>query len=154
MTPDLIIFDCDGVLIDSELIACGADAEELNRIGYPITADEVVRRYLATADVCLSPDPYTPLNDLSTMNKIMDYMAFGKPTVSFDLREARVSAGDSAVYVPCGDDRAFGEAIVSLVDDPQRRETMGIVGRQRIETELAWDHQERHLLAAYAKALA
>jgi glycosyltransferase involved in cell wall biosynthesis len=116
--------------------------------------DEAVRRYLATADVCLSPDPYTPLNDLSTMNKIMDYMVFGKPTISFDLREARVSAGDSAVYVPCGDDRAFGEAIVNLVDDPQRRETMGVVGRQRIETELAWEHQEQHLLAAYAKALA
>ncbi len=116
--------------------------------------DSDVQRYLSTADVCLSPDPYTPLNNLSTMNKIIEYMAFGKPVVSFDLKEARVSAGAAAVYVPCGDERGFGDAIVHLLDDPQRREEMGQLGRQRVLTKLAWDHQKPHLCAAYEAALA
>jgi glycosyltransferase involved in cell wall biosynthesis len=115
--------------------------------------DETVRRYLSTADVCLSPDPYTPLNNLSTMNKIIEYMAFGKPVVSFDLKEARVSAEEAAVFVPCGDDRAFAEAIVALLDDPERRARMGQFGRQRVLTKLAWDHQKPHLCAAYETAL-
>ena len=115
--------------------------------------DSEVKRYLSTADVCLSPDPYTPLNNLSTMNKIIEYMAFGKPVVSFDLEEARVSADDAAVYVPCGDDRGFGDAIVQLLDDPQRREKMGQLGRQRVLTKLAWDHQKPILREAYEAAL-
>jgi glycosyltransferase involved in cell wall biosynthesis len=115
--------------------------------------DEDVQRYLSTADVCLSPDPYTPLNDLSTMNKVIEYMAFGKPVVSFDLKEARVSADKAAVYVPCGDDRAFAEAIVELLDDPQRRAQMGELGRQRVLTKLAWDHQAPQLCAAYDTAM-
>jgi glycosyltransferase involved in cell wall biosynthesis len=115
--------------------------------------DRDVRRYLATSDVCLSPDPYTPLNDLSTMNKIMDYMAFAKPVVSFDLKEARVSAGEAAVFVPCGDELAFGEAIVDLIDDAPRRERMGRIGRQRIVEQLAWDHQKQKVLIAYDVAL-
>jgi glycosyltransferase involved in cell wall biosynthesis len=115
--------------------------------------DEDVQRYLSTADVCLSPDPYTPLNDLSTMNKIIEYMAFGKPIVSFDLKEARVSADEAAVYVACGDERAFAEAIVDLLDDPERRVRMGQLGRQRVLTKLAWDHQTPYLCAAYETSL-
>lgn len=115
--------------------------------------DEDVQRYLSTADLCLSPDPYTPLNDLSTMNKIVEYMAFGKPVVSFDLKEARVSAGDAAVYVPSGDERAFGDAIVELLADPQRRQEMGQLARRRFLTELAWDHQLPRLHEAYEAAL-
>ncbi len=115
--------------------------------------DGEVQRYLSTADVCLSPDPYTPLNNLSTMNKIMEYMAFGKPVVSFDLKEARVSADEAAVYVRCGDEHGFGDAIVQLLDDPQRREHMGHFGRQRVLTQLAWDHQKEKLCAAYEAAL-
>jgi glycosyltransferase involved in cell wall biosynthesis len=111
--------------------------------------DEDVQRYLSTADVCLSPDPYTPLNNLSTMNKIIEYMAFGRPVVSFDLKEARVSAGEAAIFVPCGDDRAFAEAVVELLDDPKRRALMGEYGRRRVLTKLAWDHQTPHLSAAY-----
>jgi glycosyltransferase involved in cell wall biosynthesis len=116
-------------------------------------ADRDVRRYLVTSDVCLSPDPYTPLNNLSTMNKIMEYMAFAKPVVSFDLQEARVSAGEGAVFVPCGDEPAFAEAIVDLIDDAPRRERMGRIGRQRIEEQLAWDHQRGKVLVAYDVAL-
>ena len=115
--------------------------------------DADVKRYLSTADVCLSPDPYTPLNDLSTMNKIMEYMIMGKPLVSFDLKEARFSAQDAAVYVPCGDIRAFGQAIVKLLDDPCRRQQMGEFGRRRVLEELAWEYQKPCLLAAYSAAM-
>ena len=72
--------------------------------------DEDLLRYLSTADVCLSPDPRNPLNDVSTMNKIMEYMAMARPIVSFDLREARVSAGDAAVYAPANDESRVRQA--------------------------------------------
>ena len=80
--------------------------------------DEFVQVCLSTADVCLSPDPHNPLNDVSTMNKVLEYMAMGRPIVSFDLREARVSAGDAAVYVPANDEQAFAVAIASCSTIP------------------------------------
>ena len=84
--------------------------------------DEVVTRVLSTADVGLSPDPKNPLNDLSTMNKSMEYMAFELPVVAFDLRETRVSCGDAAVYATPNDEHEFAEAIVALMDDePEAR---------------------------------
>jgi glycosyltransferase involved in cell wall biosynthesis len=82
--------------------------------------DEDVVRYLSTADVCLSPDPLNPLNDVSTMNKVMEYMAMGRPIVSFDLREARVSAGDAAVYAQPNDEHESAKLIARLLDDPAR----------------------------------
>jgi glycosyltransferase involved in cell wall biosynthesis len=111
-----------------------------------------VKRYLSTADTCLSPDPYTPLNNLSTMNKVMEYMLMGKPLVSFDLKEARFSAQEAALYAPCGDIEAFGRAIVELLDNPDRRHTMGEFGRKRVLQELAWEKQKPSLLAAYEVA--
>lgn len=87
--------------------------------------DEFVQRCLSTADVCLSPDPMNPLNDVSTMNKVVEYMAMGRPIVSFDLVEARVSAGDAAVYVTANDESAFAKAIDDLLDAPDRRQEMG-----------------------------
>ena len=92
--------------------------------------DEFVQRCLSTADVCLSPDPLNPLNDVSTMNKVVEYMAMGRPIVSFDLVEARVSAGDAAVYVPANDELAFAEAIDALLDDPGAPSQMGESGRR------------------------
>ncbi|HEY3007304.1 MAG TPA: glycosyltransferase family 4 protein, partial [Micromonosporaceae bacterium] len=77
--------------------------------------DEDLLRYLSTADVCLSPDPLNPLNDVSTMNKIMEYMAMSRPIVSFDLREARVSAGEAAVYAPANDESEFAKLIAVLL---------------------------------------
>ncbi len=87
--------------------------------------DEFVQACLSTADVCLSPDPRNPLNDVSTMNKVVEYMAMGRPVVSFDLVEARVSAGEAAVYVPANDEQAFAAAIDELLDDPERRASDG-----------------------------
>ena len=90
--------------------------------------DELVTRILSTADIGLSPDPKNPLNDLSTMNKSMEYMAFELPVVAFDLRETRVSTGDAAVYVKPNDVRDYAEAIVALLDDEQKRARPGQAG--------------------------
>ena len=90
--------------------------------------DEFVQRCLSTADVCLSPDPLNPLNDVSTMNKVVEYMAMGRPIVSFDLVEARVSAGDAAVYVPANDELAFAKAIDDLLRRPRAPSPDGRVG--------------------------
>jgi glycosyltransferase involved in cell wall biosynthesis len=113
--------------------------------------DELVTRILSTADVGLSPDPKNPLNDVSTMNKTMEYMAFELPVVAFDLRETRVSAGDAAVYVTPNDVHEYAKAIVELVDDAPRCADLGKLGRARVEDELAWSHQERAYLSVYEK---
>lgn len=114
--------------------------------------DDELLACLATADVGLSPDPYNPLNDVSTMNKVLEYMACGLPIVSFELREARVSAGDAACYVPCNDTDAFAAAASALLDDPAERDRRGRIGRERIAGDLSWDHSKSALLASYAAA--
>jgi len=111
--------------------------------------DELVTNILSTADVGLSPDPKNPLNDLSTMNKSMEYMAFELPVVSFDLRETRVSVADAGVYVRPNDIREYAQAIVELMDDEPRRAELGKLGRIRVEQELAWHHQQRAYLGVY-----
>jgi len=116
--------------------------------------DEDLVRYLSTADVCLSPDPYNPLNDVSTMNKVMEYMAMSRPIVSFDLREARVSAGEAAVYAPANDEPEFARLTSRLLDDPSERERMGKLGKERVEGPLAWSNSQQALLAAYEAAMA
>jgi glycosyltransferase involved in cell wall biosynthesis len=113
--------------------------------------DELVTRILSTADVGLSPDPKNPLNDVSTMNKTMEYMAFELPVVAFDLRETRVSAGEAAVYVQPNDEHAYAEAIVSLMDDEPGQARLGKMGRVRVEQELAWSHQKRAYLGVYER---
>src|SRR5262249_43639015 len=115
--------------------------------------DDLVASILSTADVGLSPDPKNPLNDVSTMNKTMEYMAFELAVVAFDLRETRVSAGEAAVYVQPGDLRGYAEEIVKLMDDEPRRVLAGKVGRTRIEQELAWGYQELAYLDVYRKVL-
>jgi glycosyltransferase involved in cell wall biosynthesis len=111
--------------------------------------DEIVTAVLSTAEVGLSPDPLNPLNDVSTMNKTMEYMAFGIPVVAFDLRETRVSAQDAARYVEPGEVEAYAQAVVDLVDDPQARTEMGRRGRERVEQHLAWEHQRVGYLAVF-----
>lgn len=115
--------------------------------------DDEVLDWLSTADVCVAPDPIDPLNDISSFNKIVEYMAMAKPIVAFDLRELRISAGEAAEYVAGNDDAAFGEAILRLLDDPERRRTMGAAGRRRFQNDLAWEHQETRLLALYDELL-
>jgi glycosyltransferase involved in cell wall biosynthesis len=104
---------------------------------------------LNTADVCVNPDEVNPMNDKSTMNKIMEYMALGKPIVQFDVTEGRFSAGGSSLYARANDSVDMAEQIVALIDDPARRAEMGRIGRARVETELAWPYAAPKLLAAY-----
>ncbi|MEV0017644.1 glycosyltransferase family 4 protein [Streptomyces tendae] len=114
--------------------------------------DAELVRYLSTADVCLSPDPRNPLNDVSTMNKVLEYMAMGRPIVSFDLREARVSAGDAALYAAANDETEFAGLVARLLDDPDERARMGKIGQERVNGQLSWRNSQRALLAAYAAA--
>jgi glycosyltransferase involved in cell wall biosynthesis len=107
---------------------------------------------LATADVCVNPDEANRMNDISTMNKVMEYMAVAKPMVQFDLHEGRVSAGDSSLYAVRNDATSFASCIVALIDDPQARARMGQIGQQRLVTTLSWDFQVPELLAAYKRA--
>ncbi|MBN1172121.1 MAG: glycosyltransferase family 4 protein, partial [Micromonosporaceae bacterium] len=116
-------------------------------------ADADLVRYLSTADVCLAPDPVNPLNDVSTMNKIVEYMAMARPIVSFDLRETRVSAGEAALYAPGNDVSRFAELIAHLLDNPQERQRMGQLGQARVNGPLSWDNSRTALLAAYQAAL-
>ncbi len=115
--------------------------------------DEMVSRVLSTADVGLSPDPLNPLNDVSTMNKTMEYMAFELPVVAFDLRETKVSAQDAAVYASSNDVESYAEALADLLDDPKRRASMGAGARSRVEERLAWRHQERVYVQTYRRLL-
>ena len=115
--------------------------------------DEEMLDYLATADVGAAPDIDSPLNDISTMIKTMDYMAMGLPVVSFDLTESRVSAGEAAAYARSHSAAAFGNAIIALLDDPEAREKMSRLGQERIAGPLSWEHSSDQLLAAYDRAL-
>jgi glycosyltransferase involved in cell wall biosynthesis len=116
-------------------------------------ADREMIELLSRADVCVAPDPKDALNDVSTMNKIIEYMALAKPLVAFDLREARVSAGDAAVYATPNDPADFAQKIVDLLAAPERRREMAAAGRRRFETTLAWEHQREKLLGLYRELL-
>jgi glycosyltransferase involved in cell wall biosynthesis len=112
-------------------------------------SDEDMVRYLSTVDICLDPNPSSPLNDVSTWIKVMEYMALGKPLVSFDLKETRISAAGAALYVKPNDEAEFAGAIARLMDDPAERARMGEVGRARVQNELGWHVTSRNLLDAY-----
>ena len=108
-----------------------------------------VSQYLSAADICLAPEPSNDYNDRCTVIKITEYMAMAKPIVAFDLPEHRITAEDAAVYARANDEAEFAQNIVTLMDDTQKREKMAKIGRERIETELAWSFQEKYLLEAY-----
>jgi glycosyltransferase involved in cell wall biosynthesis len=112
---------------------------------------EEVLGIIGQADVCVSPDGKNPLNDRSTMVKVLEYMAAGKPVAQFDLHEGHVSAGNAALYATSDDPIDLAAKIGRLLDDPGLRQRLGHLGRRRIETDLAWQHQVPQLLAAYAR---
>jgi glycosyltransferase involved in cell wall biosynthesis len=111
--------------------------------------NEQLREVLSTADVCVNPDEYNEMNDKSTMNKVMEYMAMGKPVVQFDLREGRASAGESSLYCSPNDAVDLGEKILWLLDRPEERERMGHLGRERVIHELAWQYEKPKYVALY-----
>jgi glycosyltransferase involved in cell wall biosynthesis len=104
---------------------------------------------LSTCDVCVDCDPLNSLNDKSTMNKILEYMALGKPVVQYDLVEGRRSAGDAAIYARPNDTADLALKILTLLDDEELRRRMGVIARARMENEFEWRHQAPRLLNAY-----
>jgi glycosyltransferase involved in cell wall biosynthesis len=117
-------------------------------------SDQDLIEILSTADVCVNPDRPSEMNDISTMIKIMEYMALGKPIVQFDLKEGRFSAQEASLYAKKHEGAAdFAEKIIWLLDRPEERRRMGELGRKRIEEELAWRYSVPKLLAAYREAL-
>jgi len=115
--------------------------------------DEELGAYLSTADVSVAPDPKNPMNDKSTMNKILEYMAYARPVVLFDLVEGRRAAGDAALYARPNDPLDFAEQIQTLLESEPLRRELGERGRKRIEEKLNWAAEKRALLAAYQAAL-
>ncbi len=113
--------------------------------------DEELFSVLSSADVCVNPDRVNPMNDQSTMNKILEYMAFSKPIVQFEVREGRYSAQEASLYAAPNDTDDLADKILTLLDDPAKCAEMGAYGRARVETELSWDHQVDTLVAAYTR---
>jgi len=114
-------------------------------------SDDLLLDYLSVSDVCLAPDPPDRMNHLSTMTKIMEYMACGNPIVSFDLLESRRSAGDAAVYVAGDDPRRFGKALSELLNAPAQRERMGQIGIERSIQLVGLDLSQKALLEGYSR---
>jgi glycosyltransferase involved in cell wall biosynthesis len=114
-------------------------------------SDEDLWAQLSTTDLCVDPDPKTEWSDMSTMNKMIEYLAFGKPVVAFDLREHRFTAGDCAEFVEANNEEAMAHAIRALLLDPERRTEMGKKGKIRFQTMLAWENAEKILIASYDK---
>jgi glycosyltransferase involved in cell wall biosynthesis len=112
-----------------------------------------LHRLLASADVCLAPEPSNPLNDASTMVKVAEYMGHGRAVVATDLAETRRTAAEAAVYVPPGDPAAFAEGIARLLDDEALRVHLGRAAERRARSALSWERSEQGLLAAYRRAL-
>jgi len=142
------------------LIGAGDSFAELKQLACSLGLDGVCRftgrvpdaeveRVLATADVCVSPDPLNPLNDVSTMNKVLEYMACAKPVVCFDLREHRASAGDGALYAEPNRDDDLAAQIERLLEDPDLCQRLGAYNRRRFLDTLAWEHNAGELLRAY-----
>ncbi len=141
----------------TELAAMRELAKDLGVAGYVTftgrAPDAELLEMLNTADVCVNPDRANDMNDRSTMNKIMEYMALGKPIVQFDLTEGRVSAGEASWYARPNDVADLAQKIVSLLADEAARARMGAIGRERVERVLAWQHEAPRLLAAYEQLL-
>ncbi len=113
--------------------------------------DETLLKYLNTADVCVNSDKYNSMNDKSTMNKILEYMALAKPIVQFELTEGRVSAGEASLYAKQNDAKDMAEKIIYLLERPETRKTMGEYGYNRVINELSWEHTSKALLEGYEK---
>ena len=113
--------------------------------------DQQLLEYLNTADVCVNSDEYNRMNDKSTMNKILEYMALAKPIVQFDLTEGRYSAREASVYAKNNDGVDMAVKIQELLADPEKRRRMGEFGRDRVINELSWEHTSKALLDGYEK---
>lgn len=155
-----IVYDIGRTDVHFGLVGGGTSLEAMRRLAVELgvadfvtftgrVSEDEMLAVLNTADVCVNPDIANEMNDKSTMNKIMEYMALGKPIVQFDLKEGRFSAQEASLYAARNDAPDMARKIVELLDDPQRRQTMGEFGRRRVESELEWRYEVPRLLAAY-----
>ncbi len=155
-----IVFDLKRSDIHFGLVGGGTSLNEMKALAQSLKVDpfvtftdrvpdEQMLAMLNTADVCVNPDIANEMNDKSTMNKIMEYMALAKPIVQFDLTEGRFSAQDASLYALRNDSQDFARKIIELVDDAALRTRMGEIGRARVLNDLAWHHEVPRLLAAY-----
>jgi glycosyltransferase involved in cell wall biosynthesis len=142
------------------LVGAGTSLEDMKALAISLGVDEHVTftgrvpdaellAMLNTADVCVNPDVANEMNDISTMNKVMEYMALGKPIVQFDLTEGRFSAQGASLYARRNDPVDLARKIAELLDDPGKRAAMGAFGRRRVESELEWRYEAPKLIAAY-----
>ncbi len=156
-----LVFDFDRKDIHFGLVGGGTSLEEMKALARELgvadyvtftgrVPDAELLAMLNTADVCVNPDVANEMNDISTMNKVMEYMALGKPMVQFDLTEGRFSAREASLYARHNDPRDLAAKIVELLDDPEKRAAMGEFGRRRVQQELEWRYEAPKLLAAYA----
>jgi glycosyltransferase involved in cell wall biosynthesis len=155
-----IVFDLGRSDVHFGLVGGGTSLEEMKALARELgiadyvtftgrVPDGEMLAMLNTADVCVNPDAANELNDKSTMNKVMEYMALGKPIVQFDLAEGRYSAQRASLYARKNDAIDLAAKIVELLDDPAKRLEMGDYGRRRVENELEWRHEVPKLCAAY-----
>jgi glycosyltransferase involved in cell wall biosynthesis len=142
------------------LVGGGTSLEEAKALARQLEVDDYVTftgrvpdaellAMLNTADICVNPDVANEMNDKSTMNKIMEYMALGKPIVQYDLTEGRVSAQEASLYANRNDPIDLAQKMLTLLDDEPLRRRMGEIGRERVHSVLAWEHEAPRLLAAY-----
>ncbi|MGQ0656429.1 MAG: glycosyltransferase family 4 protein [Betaproteobacteria bacterium] len=155
-----IVYDMKRTDVHFALVGGGTSLEEMQALAISMgvgdcvtftgrVPDRELLAVLSTADVCVNPDVANEMNDISTMNKIMEYMALGKPIVQFDLTEGRVSARDASLYARENDPQDFARKIITLIDDPEKRRKMGEFGRHRVIAELEWRHEAPKLISAY-----
>ncbi len=160
-----LVYDlgCSGVY--SVMVGKGDAWDELQQLALALglrdyiwftgrVTDEELMRYLSSADICVGPDPKNDFTDRSTMIKMMEFMALGKPIVAFDLTEHRHSAAGAALYARPNDEMDFARQIARLIENPELRAAMGQIGQERIRSLLAWPHQVDHLLSVYRHILA
>jgi len=147
------VFAGDGDAVDdAQRLANELGISDLVEFPGVLERDDVVR-LLSTADICVSPEPSSALNDVSTFIKVAEYMSMERPVVAFDLPESRFTAGEAAAYAPPNDVQAFGSKILDLLCDPERRARLGSVGRARVVAQLSWEHSAVSLRAAYERVL-
>lgn len=159
------IYKCDGN-DDTQftLIGSGPEKDRLRKLATEMDlddtvkftgyiSDEVLISYLSTADVCVDPDPWTEWSNMSTMNKIIEYMALGRPIVAYDMVEHRYSAQGGAVYVAANDEEQYAWEIRKLLLDPDKREEMSLKNTERFINEISWDSSQASLLSIYSRLL-
>ena len=150
--------------IQLAIVGGGSDLELLKKLSidmglsefvdfYGRVSDQLLIDIMNTADVCVNPDKPTEMNDLSTMNKIMEYMALKKPIVQYDLKEGRFSAQEASLYAKNTDTKDFAEKIIFLLDNESTRTEMGESGYKRVLNELSWEYESKKLISLYERIL-